>query len=42
MKTFYLVVPGEPVGKARPRVTRFVTYTPKKDARVREQNQTLC
>ncbi len=30
MKTFYLVVPGEPVGKARPRVTRFVTYTPKK------------
>lgn len=21
MKTFYLVVPGEPVGKARPRVT---------------------
>lgn len=25
-----LIIPGEPMGKQRPRVTRFGTYTPKK------------
>lgn len=30
MKLLQLTIPGEPMGKARPKVTRFGTYTPKK------------
>ena len=32
MKTVSFTIPGEPVAKARPRVGKFGTYTPKKTA----------
>lgn len=30
MKEMKLTIPGEPVGKGRPRITKYGTYTPKK------------